>query len=311
MTDDARNVVILAPLGAEVAALERIVSDAGLRPVVTDSPLEVRPAGWLVVDDGDAAWLAEVDDAFADGATAPVVLLRDAEGRPEMRDALSRSYVTGFMPRTCPDGRDELRAVLRRMADPGRAIFGLDDFLLDAAELHTVRITKSTDRDPILERLNGFLNAQGVHRRISNAAQMVADEFIMNAVYNAPVDEDGVHVHRHTSRRQVVTLPEGRAAEFQFACDGRRLGLAIRDSYGSLESKTVREYLLRTLAGGESQIEQKEGGAGMGMYFILESVTKLAITVERGRATEFVAVLGLGGGYRQFVSRPKSLHLFA
>jgi hypothetical protein len=314
MSEDDRHIVILAAPGSDVEAMERVVSDADLRPVVTDAhPNDLEPAGWLLVDDGDAEWLAGVDAELGErkDTCAPVVLVRDNKGREELRDALARPYVTGVMPRTCPDSRDELRAVLRRFADPGRAIFGLDDFLLDAAELHTIRVGKSTDRDTVVDRLDAFLGTQGVHRRIATAAQMVADEFVMNAVYNAPVDKDGTHLHRHTSRRELVTLPEDRAVEFQFACDGRRLGLAVRDAYGSLAADTVRSYLLRTLAGGDAQIEQKEGGAGMGMFFILESVTKLAITVEAGRATEFVAILGLGGGYRQFVSRPKSLHLFA
>lgn len=311
MTEDGRHVVILAPPDADVESLESVIADAGMRPVRTDVPPEdASPAGWLVVEGEEAEWLQSTHKALSD-AKEPVVAVRNRRTRDELRAALARTHVTSLMPRECPDARDELRAVLRRMADPGRAIFGLDDFLLDAAQLHTIRIGRSTDRDPALARLEAFLDDQGVHRRIGTAAQMVADEFIMNAVYNAPVDADGKHIHRNTSRREVVTLPDDRAAEFQFASDGRRLGLAIRDGYGSLTTETVRSYLLRTLAGGDGQIEEKQGGAGMGLYFILESVTKLAITIEQGRATEFVAILGLGGGYRQFVSRPKSLHLFA
>src|SRR5436309_2467655 len=74
----------------------------------------------------------------------------------------------------------------------------------------------------------------GVHPRLANLFCTVADEFVTNSVYNAPRDREGKSRFAHLSRTQEVVLAPGEEALVKLCCDGRRLGISVTDSFGSL-----------------------------------------------------------------------------
>src|SRR4029079_8719393 len=62
----------------------------------------------------------------------------------------------------------------------------------------------------------------------------------------------------------------------------------------------------------EDQIEQKQGGAGLGIYTALGSVNQLVVNVEEGIKTEVIALWDLERRGRGVgAASPGSLHVFA
>ncbi|RYG65777.1 hypothetical protein EON77_18135 [bacterium] len=93
-------------------------------------------------------------------------------------------------------------------------------------------------------------------------------------------------------------------------CDGRRLGVAVRDPFGSLRADTVLDYLTRCFRRGPDQIDAKEGGAGLGLYFTFEALSHFVINVSPGRATEMIGLLDVSGTFKDFARRGKSFNMF-
>lgn len=197
---------------------------------------------------------------------------------------------------------------VRRRLATGDARWGVAPWL-EGAEVERREVTSSRQRDPLLDELGDFAAARGVNSRVATLAQSVADEFIINAVYNAPVDEAGAFRYARRSRTEAVELPQEDAATFCFASDGERLAVSIHDRFGSLTPETVRRYLLRGLRKGDDQIEHKDGGAGLGLYTVLEATTRFIVRIAPGAGTEMIGIFEGPGSYRRCLGRPKSLQL--
>jgi hypothetical protein len=124
------------------------------------------------------------------------------------------------------------------------------------------------------------------------------------------VHPDGTRPYAALARTEVVNLEEDATCYFTYACDGRKLVIAMRDRFGSLTAETVRDYLRRCFDMGLNQIEAKSGGAGMGLYFIVEALNKVIINISPGKGTEVIGIIDISGSYRDYAEHYKSFHIF-
>ena len=130
----------------------------------------------------------------------------------------------------------------------------------------------------------------------------------MNAIYNAPIYPNGVRPYARQSRTIPVELQPNETCFFSFASDGTNFLISVHDRFGSLTPEKIRGYLVRCFSMGDDQIEQKQGGAGMGFYFIMENLNKLIVNISPGRGTEFIGIIDISGTYRDYIERCKSFH---
>lgn len=189
-------------------------------------------------------------------------------------------------------------------------IFGLEKYFPMGTHLQVMRVRQSSDKAAAIDGAREFAQQLGVHPRLAIQFSSVMDEFISNAVYNAPVGADGVPRFAHYPRERGVSLEPGEDIVVRMASDGRRLGLSTQDPFGSLRECKILESLARCYRGGEDQIENKEGGAGLGFFHILEQLSHFAVNLEPGAKTEMIGLLDVRGSFRDFASSGKSFNLF-
>lgn len=138
----------------------------------------------------------------------------------------------------------------------------------------------------------------------------VADEFITNALFNAPFIDPLTNQNAKLDRSTtVVDLPRGKEARLFLAEDGQRLLIGIHDPFGSLD---VRSYLERIAhcynAGVADSINFGEGGAGIGSYIIFNAGSSLYYGVRPGINTTLVCVVPFKLSRRLREGMPKHLH---
>ncbi|MBI3178872.1 MAG: hypothetical protein HYZ27_04385 [Deltaproteobacteria bacterium] len=189
-------------------------------------------------------------------------------------------------------------------------IFGIDKYLTATTPPIEEVIRGSQDKDRIVESLDPYLQRIGCSRRLGELAKSVADELVMNAVYNAPADQSGKPKYTTRPRNEPVTLERGEEARFSCASDGQTLAVAVADPFGRLQRITMLSYLRKCLLPKGAHVDNKQGGAGMGLYYIYESLNNLIINVAPGRRTEIIGLIDISGSYRAFSERPKALHVF-
>src|SRR5262245_11905716 len=114
----------------------------------------------------------------------------------------------------------------------------------------------------------------------------------MHAVYDAPVDQQGKPIFSEIPTKTRISLRVEQKVVVQFACDGKQFVVSVRDAFGTLERSTVLRYLYKCLHA-EQQIDRKVGGAGLGLYLMVNSATTVYFNVLPGVATEATCVFDL------------------
>jgi hypothetical protein len=134
----------------------------------------------------------------------------------------------------------------------------------------------------------------GVRRKYREAMEKCLDEMLMNALYDAPVDEAGKQIFSEIPTKTRISLRVEQKVVVQYSCDGHTFAISVRDAFGTLERNTVLRYLYKCLhAPPDQQIDNKQGGAGLGLYLMVNSATTVYFNVLPGVATEAVCVFDL------------------
>ncbi len=132
----------------------------------------------------------------------------------------------------------------------------------------------------------------------------ILNEAMLNALYNAPVDELGSHVYRKLDKKNIVNMIPGKEPIVRVVTDNKKVVFSIKDFYGSISKKEIFDYLP------SGEIREREGGAGIGMYIIFKYAHKFIINVESRKYYENIIVIEKDKRFKWFTSKEKSFHLF-
>ncbi len=201
----------------------------------------------------------------------------------------------------------ELMMVLRRAIDPGAGPPSLAAYLDWGFTGFEEHVGSTAQRDQVVQRVQDFVLALQVPKRLGEMMSELAHELLMNAMYDAPVDAHGRPKYA-IDRKAEITLAPDEHAVLRLATDGTRVVLQVRDRYGGLLRRHVVDGLARGLAGGE--MDQSHGGAGLGMAVCHHNALAMFFDVSRGRHTEVTAMIELDLNLREVRTLARSLHLF-
>lgn len=189
-------------------------------------------------------------------------------------------------------------------------IFGLDKYFGWGVEPFTIDIASSADLARAVDHATQFASDLEVHPRLIENLATVAHELATNAVYNAPVGDDGAPRFAHLPRTADVSLRAGEEVSLTVCCDGQHLGVAVTDCFGAMTREKTLAYLSKCLRRDHAQPAAGKGGAGLGLYMTFDSVNHLVVNIGRGRRTEVIGIIDVRGSYRDFASRGKSFNVF-
>jgi hypothetical protein len=287
--------------------IARIFTCAGLPAVCVEDAKDLGPhlrgASLLAADafDGDAVRAALREHAELRAAlwTAEPLdrMLRHVMDEPRISNVFGRaSFDT--TPREW-----ELALVARRLRGDLAPFSGYLAWGHTGFKQH---VASSAERDAAVARVQRYVDGLGLPRRIAELYGELAHELLMNALYDAPADSAGRPRHAHDRKAQVALAPE-EAATLRVACDGVRLAIQVTDPFGRLTRRHVFDGLARGLRG---QMDQSQGGAGLGMTVCLGATVALVFEVARGQKTEVTGLFDLDLNLREFRAQAKSVHFF-
>ncbi len=176
------------------------------------------------------------------------------------------------------------------------------------ASLLELEIASSEDRDAAVARVTELVGTLGLPKRVGDTFGELAHELLMNAMYDAPIDQLGRPKYAG-DRKAAIGLDVGERPTLRAGTDGTRLVVQVCDPFGRLERSHVVEALARGLASGE--IDRSHGGAGLGMMVCHNASSALFFDVARGRHTEVTALLELDLNQRELRTQARSLHFWS
>lgn len=268
----------------------------------------------LDADGPDEAILSMIDRLYTQHGNTICLMLSQDTNSPFVRDLLENKPLNNLVAKhggisAAQERIDETELIVTCQKLFARDIFGLEKYISTwgvQIQEHVVRGT--TDKRNAIRALRAYLQALDSFSSIDSAVVWVADELLMNAIFDAPRDEHG-NAKYHNHDRGHLELEPHEAVKLRYCCDGRYVALSVTDPFGSLDRAVMLKYLNRCL-GTPVAMEEREAGAGLGLYIVFNSITQLAFNIQAGQATEVVALFYIRAGPRAFNQSGKSLNIF-
>jgi hypothetical protein len=189
-------------------------------------------------------------------------------------------------------------------------IFGIEKYLGWGAVASELVVRTTSHKEHVLSAVEELAVTIGLGERKLSLLTTVAEELTTNALYDAPVDERFKARHASLARSEWVELLPHEQIKVTLASDGRRVGISVEDPFGSLKADTVVEYLAKCFRRNGDQIDRKQGGAGLGLFYAFNSLSQFVVNIEPRKRTEVIGLIEVHGSYREFEESPKSFNLF-
>ncbi|NJM91133.1 MAG: hypothetical protein HC863_02440, partial [Myxococcales bacterium] len=177
----------------------------------------------------------------------------------------------------------DLSAVATRIL--GGDLFGLEKMVPWGTKIHSTLVGDYQEKSLCIAQISEFAEMMGVRRKYRESIEQSVDEMLMNALYDAPVDEQGRSIFSEIPTKTRISLRVEQKVVVQYTCDGKSFAVSVRDAFGTLERSTILQYLHKCLHA-EQQIDRKTGGAGLGLYLIANNCSQILFNVLPGVATE-------------------------
>jgi DNA-binding NarL/FixJ family response regulator len=189
-------------------------------------------------------------------------------------------------------------------------IFGLEKYLSWGAKLHASNIHTYEQKRQALATVSQHAKEVGARRQVIAKIESVTDELLMNALYDAPSTRSG-KTRAERIRNAEDGIPSEESAVLRYACDGRYFAVSVQDDFGALRKDVILDNLVRARREkGRPQTGEESSGAGLGLYFILSSVTRFIANIDPGKRTEVVCLFDLKQNGRESEACARSLHIF-
>ncbi len=166
-------------------------------------------------------------------------------------------------------------------------LFGLEKYGKATEAIQLQRLRSHEDRLRALETIETFAEAAGVRRSVRQSIVQATEELLMNALYDAPVDDSGQMIYADVPAKQRLTMLSPRPVSLRYAAHQDGFSIAVRDRFGRLDKATVLKILDKCLHKND-QVDRKTYGAGLGLYLTASTATDLVFNVARGVASEVI-----------------------
>ncbi len=251
------------------------------------------------------------------GRGAGLIVIGDSLEREEVVAMLHAKGVDHLI--SDGDDPDDTELVVTSVKLLSKDIFGLEKYLSWGVKVTDLVVRNYEDKREAMAEVASYAKDVGARRPVIAKIESVVDELLMNALYDAPA-----------TRHPKGTLPPGGDPEqtrevplepralLRWACDGRYFAVSVEDAFGALAKHSILEHLARARQDRGRPLASAPGdepgaggaGAGLGLYFILSSVTRFIANVTRGERTEVICMFDLKVAGRDAEACARSLHVF-
>lgn len=181
----------------------------------------------------------------------------------------------------------------------GRA-FGTDKVVRPGTKIQTIRLERAGQKQEAVEAVRAYLMALKFQSRMATVIANAVDEVLMNAIFDAPVDETGRRIFDQTSRATGFMLDGQRAVELHVAYDGEYVVLTATDLFGSLDRGRLLSSLSKIYTQTEYRVRSSVAGAGIGLASVFHSGGSFLFSSEKGTRTEVTVFFRRCDNYREF-----------
>lgn len=157
---------------------------------------------------------------------------------------------------------------------------GLLSYFPDGTRVQSIELHASGEKAAAVDAVQSFLGKLGVSERVALLAAQGADELLMNAIFDAPINSEGKRFRKGLERHSQFVLDSGERIVLQIAATEEYVGMSVSDSYGSFARETLLRFLSKNYSSGEYTVWKNDPGAGLGLYNLVHSGMSLVFFSE-------------------------------
>jgi hypothetical protein len=172
-------------------------------------------------------------------------------------------------------------------------IFGIEKYVPEGTPVHYVRLRDFEGRGKAIDTILDFAAQNKMRRQVRSAIGQVCEELLMNALYDAPVDEEGQQIFAEVDPHDRTAVKSPKPVSIRYAATETQFVVAIRDRFGRLAKNTILAYINKCIFS-PIQIDRKTYGAGLGLYLVANAAASYICNVAYGIATEVVCTFDRG-----------------
>ncbi len=196
--------------------------------------------------------------------------------------------ISNIISKSTPFNFDEFNSIVKNLVT--EQIFGLENYMLpDFNVLGEYTIVNSRQisavEDNVIDLISRFHKAEPF-------VNILLEELITNAVYHAPVDENGKEKYR---KHSAIELDESEAVKIYVGRDSEKYGVSVLDTSGKLTKKRALFKIDRHIHG-EGLLD--EDGRGLHMSRIYSD--RFIINIKKDVVTEAIFINYLDEKYKGF-----------
>lgn len=185
-------------------------------------------------------------------------------------------------------------------AGNGSTTHELQHFLGDKGKTQSITLARSEQKQEAAEAVRQYLLQAKIPGRIANIITNAVDELLMNAIFDAPVDDFGRTLYNTTERSENRELKSQEQVKMTVGFDGFHVGVSIADFYGSLDRTRLLNHISMDYRENEYTIRRGQAGAGLGLNTVFNSGGSLIYHCESGQKTEVTLLYRAYDNFREF-----------
>jgi hypothetical protein len=178
--------------------------------------------------------------------------------------------------------------------------FGLENLLKPGSKVQIIKLSLSSQKHNAIEAVKAYLLAAKFQSRMATVVANAVDELLMNAMFDAPVDNLGRPTLSSTPRNTVLKLEEQSSVEMHVGYDGQYVAISAVDSYGSLDKVKLFTHISKIYTQEEYKIKTSVAGAGIGLATVFRSGGSFFFVSESRLRTEVVVFFRKADNFRNF-----------
>jgi hypothetical protein len=179
----------------------------------------------------------------------------------------------------------------------------------DAVKIRSFQLLRTTHKNAAVAAIQNTLTGLGFPSRVSQAVAQATDELILNALFDAPVDEYRKRYRHAAARDADFTLTDKEQIHVEFAMGPTYAGICVADQYGSIERSRVFTSVRNCLqARPASEVKQ---GAGFGLQGIMRSGLGLMLLAQPSHRTEAMLFFPIVKDFKEFRNSFKFFSILA
>lgn len=205
------------------------------------------------------------------------------------------------------DDKGRIAALFTAASEP--PAFGIERFFPQDAKIQIITVTQSQQKKALVDSLKEYLSKVGFMSRMANLITTATDEIVMNAIFDAPIDETGKPIYAQTARTTAFELGDKQVV-VKIAFDGKIVGISVSDQYGSIDKKKILDHISKSYEHDEFKVKINKAGAGLGLSNVFRNCGGLIFTCESGVKSEVTIFYRKTDSFKKFKDQFRFLSTF-